>query len=129
RSFFATVAETGSHPGNLERVARGEADATPVDNVTYAFWSRYRPALAARTRVLAETPPSPAIPFVTSAATPAATVAVLREALRRIAREPRFAAVRAALLIKDIVDVPEARYRALLDYEREAIALGYPALA
>jgi hypothetical protein len=29
----------------------------------------------------------------------------------------------------DIVDVPEARYRALLDYEREAAALGYLTLA
>jgi len=129
RPFFASVTATGSHPGNLERVARGEADATPVDNVTYAFWRRHRPALAARTRVLAPTPPSPAIPFVTSVATPPATVALLRDSLRRIAREPRFAAVRAGLLIKDIVEVPDARYRALLDYEREAIALGYPALA
>ena len=129
RPLFAQVAETGSHPGNLERVARGEADATSVDNVTYAFWRRYRPTLAARTRVLAPTPPSPAIPFVTSVATPPAAVALLRRSLQRLAREPRFAAVRAGLLIKDIVEVPDARYRALLDYEREAITRGYPELA
>ena len=62
-------------------------------------------------------------------ATPPATVTVLRAALQQIAREPRFARVRGDLLIKDIVPVPEARYRALLDYEAEAAALGYPALA
>ncbi len=129
RPFFAQVTETGSHPGNLERVARGEADATCVDNVTYAFWAHHRPEMAVRTRVLAPTPPSPAIPFVTSVATPPATVTLLRDTLRRIAREPRYAAVRADLLIKDIVDVPDARYRALLDYERDAAKLGYPALA
>jgi ABC-type phosphate/phosphonate transport system substrate-binding protein len=37
RAFFSRVIETGSHPGNLDRIARGEADATAVDNVTYAF--------------------------------------------------------------------------------------------
>jgi ABC-type phosphate/phosphonate transport system substrate-binding protein len=129
KPFFAAVTETGSHPGNLDRIARDEADATVVDNVTYAFWQRHRPAAAAHTRILAQTPPSPAIPFVTSVATPPATVTVLRAALQQIARDPRFAAVRADLLITDIVDVPEARYRALLDYEAEAAALGYPVLA
>ena len=72
-----------------------EADATAVDCVTYAFWSRYRPEAAARTRVLAQTPPSPAIPFVTSATTPPEIVARLREALRRVVHEPCFAASRA----------------------------------
>ncbi|MBI3517643.1 MAG: PhnD/SsuA/transferrin family substrate-binding protein [Proteobacteria bacterium] len=129
QKFFASCTATGSHPGNLDRIARGEADATAVDNVTYAFWARYRPETAARTRILAQTPPSPAIPFVTSVATPPATVAILRDALRRLAREPRFATVRGDLLIKDIVEVPEARYQALLDYERESAALGYPQLA
>ncbi len=129
RSIFAQVIETGSQPGNLDRIARGEADATAVDCVTYAFWCRHRPAAAARTRILARTPPSPAIPFVTAAATPPAAVEILRQALRRVAREPRFATVRAGLLIKDIVDVPAERYRALLDYESEAARLGYATLA
>jgi hypothetical protein len=33
------------------------------------------------------------------------------------------------LLVTDIIDVPAAAYRGLLDYEREAAELGYPALA
>ncbi len=129
RPFFGQVIETGSHPSNLDRIARAEADATVVDNVTYAFWARHRPDAAARTRILAPTPPSPAIPFVTSIATPPATVALLREALARLAREPCFTAARAGLMITDIVEVPDARYAALLDYERDAAALGYPELA
>jgi ABC-type phosphate/phosphonate transport system substrate-binding protein len=129
RSFFAQVIETGSQPGNLDRIARGEGDVTAVDCVTYAFWSRYRPEAASRPRILARTPPSPAIPFVTAATTPAATVAILRDALRRVAHEERFAAARAGLLIKDIVDVPAERYTALLDYEVEAARLGYAELA
>jgi ABC-type phosphate/phosphonate transport system substrate-binding protein len=127
--FFAKVIETGSHPGNLDRIALGEADATAVDNVTFAFWCRYRPEAARHVRVLARTPASPAIPFVTSVATPPATVAILRDALTRFAREPHTAAARAGLTITDIVDVPAAAYRRLLEYEREAAELGYPELA
>jgi hypothetical protein len=41
--FFGSIVETHSHPGNIERVARGEIDATCVDCVTYAFFARHRP--------------------------------------------------------------------------------------
>jgi ABC-type phosphate/phosphonate transport system substrate-binding protein len=127
--FFAKVIETGSHPGNLDRIARGEADGTAVDNVTYAFWCHYRPGAAREVRVLAPTPPSPAIPFVTSVATPPATVQILRTVLRILVHDARYQAVRAGLLLSDIVDLPDTAYRRLLDYEREAGELGYPALA
>ncbi len=129
RRVFSRVVETGSQPGNLDRIARGEADVTAVDCVTFAFWCRYRQEAAEHVRVLTQTPPSPAIPFVTSAATLPATAALLRDALRRVAREPRFAAVRAGLLIADIVDLPAAAYHRLLDYQREAAELNYPVLA
>jgi hypothetical protein len=66
---------------------------------------------------------------VTSAATPAATVEVLRAALRELAHKPCYAKVRRGLLVTDIIDVPAAAYRGLLDYEREAAERGYPALA
>ncbi len=129
RPFFSKVVETGSYPGNLDRISRGEADATAVDNVTYAFWCHYRPEAARQVRVLARTPASPAIPFVTSAATPTATVAILRDALTRLGCEPHTATARAGLCITGIVDVPAAAYRRLLEYEHEAAELGYPELA
>jgi len=88
-----------------------------------------RPEAARQVRVLARTPPSPAIPFVTSTATPAATAEVLRAALREFAHNPRYAKARRGLMVTDIVDVPAAAYRGLLDYQREAAELGYPALA
>lgn len=127
--LFVRVIETGSQPGNLDRIARGEADATAVDCVTYAFWCRYRPEAARHVRVLARTPPSPAIPFVTSVATSAPIVEILGAALHAIATEARYAAMRYDLLLDDIRDVPAAAYRGLLDYEREAAELGYPELA
>ncbi len=127
--FFGSIIETHSQPGNIERVAKGEVEATCVDCVTYAFYGRHRPALAARTRVLAATPPSPAIPFVTAAATPEATVALLQAALFRVARAPEWAAVRAGLLLADILPPDPAAYAVQLAHTREAAELGYPVLA
>lgn len=127
-AFFGRVIETGGHPASLDRLLRGEGDAASIDCVTYAFWSHYRPEAAARVRIVGKTPPSPAIPFVTSIATPPGTVNILKTALRRLMREPRYEAVRRGLLLTDTVDLPDAAYRDLLDYERAAAALGYPAL-
>jgi ABC-type phosphate/phosphonate transport system substrate-binding protein len=125
--FFGGIIETGGHPASLERMLRGEGDVASIDCMTYAFWRHYRPEAAARVRIIGRTPPSPAIPFVTSVATSPATVAILRAALQTLAREARY--VRDGLMLADIVDVPDTEYRGLLDYEREASELGYPALA
>ena len=128
RPFFAEVIETGGHPASLDRLLRGEGDVASIDCVTFAFWRHYRPEAAARLRIIGETPPSPAIPFVTSIATPPETVQVLRAALCTLVREGQYAAVRSGLMLTDIVDLPDAAYRGLLDYEREAAAFGYPAI-
>jgi ABC-type phosphate/phosphonate transport system substrate-binding protein len=129
RPFFSTVIETGGHPASLDRLLRGEGDVASIDSVTYAFWRHYRPEAAARVRIIGETPSSPAIPFVTSVATPPEIVEILRTALRVLVHDTRYDAVRRGLLLTDIVDLPNAAYRGLLDYEREARQFGYPELA
>lgn len=128
RPFFSAVIETGGHPASLDRLLRGEGDVASIDCVTFAFWKLHRYAAAARVRVIAETPVSPTIPFVTSAATAPAVVAVLRAALQALGTATRYASTRAGLLIKGIVEVPGTAYASLLDYETEAAALGYPRL-
>jgi ABC-type phosphate/phosphonate transport system substrate-binding protein len=130
KRFFGTIVETHSQPGNIERVARGEADATCVDCVTYAFFTRHRRALAEATRVLAVTPVSPSIPYVTSRHAPAAVQEVVRAALLHVARAERWADVRAGLLLRDIVPIQDTLpYANLLRYESDARALGYAELA
>jgi ABC-type phosphate/phosphonate transport system substrate-binding protein len=126
--FFGSIAETHSQPMNLERVARGEADATCVDCVTYAFFARHRPALAEQLRILAATPPTPAIPYVTAVATDPVMKAALAQALRRVATEPEWAPVRAAMLLLDVVPPDEVDYQIPCRYADEAAALGYPRL-
>jgi hypothetical protein len=68
-------------------------------------------------RVVGETPSSPSIPFVTSIATPSSIVPILRNALHRVATDPRYAAARAGLMISGVEDVPDGAYRGLLDYD------------
>jgi ABC-type phosphate/phosphonate transport system substrate-binding protein len=128
KSFFRAVIETGGHPASLDRLLRGEGDVASIDCVTYAFWCHHRPEAAARVRVIGDTPPSPSIPFVTSVATPPAIVDILRDALRCVATEPRYAAARTGLMISSIENVPDDAYSGLIDYETEAAALGYPQL-
>jgi ABC-type phosphate/phosphonate transport system substrate-binding protein len=127
-NFFGSIVETHSQPNNLERVARGEADATCVDCVTHGFFTRHRPALAAQLRVLAATNRTPAIPFVTSAATDAATRSALAQALRRVATAPEWTRVRAGLMLLDILPPETADYQVPCRYAAEATALGYPTL-
>jgi ABC-type phosphate/phosphonate transport system substrate-binding protein len=127
--LFSAVIETGGHPASLDRLLRGDGDVASIDCVTYAFWRHYRPDAAARVRIIGETPRSPAIPFVTSIATPPAVVQILRTALRVLMHDARYENVRSALLLSDVVDLPDTAYRGLLDYEREARELGYAVVA
>jgi len=127
--LFSAVIETGGHPASLDRLLRGDGDVASIDCVTYAFWRHYRPDAAARVRIIGETPRSPAIPFVTSIATPPAVVQILRTALRVLMHDSRYENVRSGLLLTDVVDLPDTAYRGLLDYEREARELGYAVVA
>lgn len=129
RPFFRAVVETGTHPASMAQVAAGEADAASVDCLTFAFFRDHRPAAVARLRVLAETPDSPAIPFVTSRATPHGHVAALRRALLRLAADPARKGVLGALRIRSIALADPTAYHRILDYERDAVRLGYPELA
>ncbi|MGA8758151.1 MAG: PhnD/SsuA/transferrin family substrate-binding protein [Stellaceae bacterium] len=128
KPFFGAVIETGGHPASLNRLLGGDGDVASIDCVTYAFWRHYRPEAVARLRVVGETPPSPSIPFVTSIATPREIVEILRDALRCVTTDLRYTAARAGLTISGIEDVPDDAYRGLLDYEKQAAALGYPEL-
>ena len=127
--FFGSIADgSPAQSGNLVKVAEKQIDATCVDNMTFSFFAQSRPQTARSLRILAVTPPSPSIPFVTSRATDAETTAALRGALRSVGTAPEWEEVRAAMLLKDIVDIDDGAYDTLLDYEREAAERGYPEL-
>ncbi|MGA3037814.1 MAG: PhnD/SsuA/transferrin family substrate-binding protein [Vulcanimicrobiaceae bacterium] len=126
--FFGDRIVSGSHSVSIELVAAGEAHAAAVDCVTYALLRRYRPSRLANIRVIAETPPSPAPPFATSARLDGGLVRVLREALAHTIHDPANREICEPLLLGAVEIADESTYAIVLDYERESEALGYPVL-
>jgi ABC-type phosphate/phosphonate transport system substrate-binding protein len=129
KPFFRSVVETGGHADSMARVASGELDAASIDCLTYVFFKDHRPKVVESLRVLAETPESAAIPFITSIATPADEAARLQAALIRLAADPTRRPVLAGLRLRGVSTPDAAAYARLLDYERQAADLGYPELA
>ena len=129
KPMFRRVIISGGHPASMALVRDGEADATSIDNLTYTFFADHRPEAVHGLRVLAETVPSPAIPFVTSSATDPGTVAALRRGLQEVTDDPRHADACRALRLRSIAMPEGSDYTLLLRYEAEAAALGYRDLA
>jgi ABC-type phosphate/phosphonate transport system substrate-binding protein len=126
--FFGAVVETRSHTESIRQVQAGHLDAASVDCVTYGFFKELCPEKVSAIRVLAETPESPAIPFVTSIATRSDQIEKLRSALFRVASDPVYHPVLGGLHIKTITAVDPAEYRRVMAYEREAAERGYAEL-
>jgi ABC-type phosphate/phosphonate transport system substrate-binding protein len=88
--FFRGVRVSGSHVRSAEMVRAGEADTAAIDCVTYALLAQYRPQALTGLRILAETDPAPAPPYVTRLDLPADKVARMRTALISVlCRRPR----------------------------------------
>lgn len=127
-AFFGEVAVTGSHEMTARFIADGLADVGAIDAVSYAHLRRYNPLLAAKLRVLATTPSSPNLPFVTSIATSPADLSALRRALSDVVSDVRLAEICRTLLLEGF-DVADAdAYAPVADLHAAAAGLGYPIL-
>lgn len=114
--FFGEVVVTGAHRASLAAVASGRADAACVDCVSFGLLRRHAPAAVAGLRVLAETEPVPALPFITRADAPAAERAALRAALDQPAE---------ALCLTGVAVLPAGAYDVLRGLAAAAERLGY----
>jgi ABC-type phosphate/phosphonate transport system substrate-binding protein len=126
RFFAGAPLATGSHAASAAAVAAGAADLCAVDCVTWALTSRHEPNVAAALRSVGFTAAAPGLPWVTG---PGGPVAAIREAAAAVLALPGLAAARDALLLDGIEFLDVAAYDTVLDLERRAVALGYPALA
>ncbi|HEY7688281.1 MAG TPA: PhnD/SsuA/transferrin family substrate-binding protein [Dongiaceae bacterium] len=88
--FFGAVRVSGSHVRSAELVRAGEADVASIDCVTHTLLARHRPQALSGLRVLRQTEPVPAPPYVTSQALPSDTIRRMRAALiAELSRRPR----------------------------------------
>src|SRR5258708_35040960 len=95
---------------------------------TLALFQNNNPSVMPPLGINAETPPSPAIPFVTSRKTAPDHIAALRRSLVRVASDPLRRETLAKLRIRDVGPADAAAYPRILDYQRDAVRLGYPEL-
>ena len=103
----ATTVLTGGH-ASAHAVAEARADIAALDAVTWAMLQRWD-EIASTLRVLATTPPTPALPFVTAKGN---DVAAIRDALGN-AVDGLSATDRDALGIAGLTDISAAAYMAL----------------
>jgi ABC-type phosphate/phosphonate transport system substrate-binding protein len=101
---------TGAHRLSAQAVADGRADFASIDAQTYALMLRHDPALTDRLRIVARTPHSPAITFITAGQTdhdtdPGPYRAALQDALTALP-----ASTRDILMLHAIVPLPTTAY-------------------
>jgi ABC-type phosphate/phosphonate transport system substrate-binding protein len=106
-AFFGQVVLTGAHSVSLVAVAEGRADLAAIDCVSYGL---LRPE---GVRIVGRTPPSPALPFVTSRTWPQATRDALREALFALPPQP-------GLHLGGVTLLPEGAYARVGDIARQS---------
>jgi ABC-type phosphate/phosphonate transport system substrate-binding protein len=129
RAFFADVIVTGSHQASLAAIGAGEADIAALDCVSFALLAEGRPDLTDRVDIVAQSPLSPALPFVMSAGLATARLGEVCGALQATLADPTLAVARQALGIVGLQLLSDADYERVAEFEREATEAGYPTLA
>ena len=126
--FFREIKISGSHRESLKMVAVGEADIAAIDCVSFAHFCRFDPDHVASIRIVAETGLTPSLPLITSLRTSIETLQVIREALMAVGAvgpRPEFL---DQLMIAGFDVLPTHAYDAVLGFEAQAVAAGYPLL-
>jgi len=111
---------TGGHRDSLRAVAARRADVAAIDAICWALAARHEADAVAAVRVIGWSPPAPGLPMITALATPAPTLAALRQALREAITEPSLKPAREALFLERFAELPEADYDRILDLKRQA---------
>ena len=126
--YFDTVVISGSHRASAHMVVDEVADVAAIDCVTYAHLARNEPLLVAGLRVLAWTPPSRSLPYVTALGTDNRTVEALRAALHSLFFDPALRAARDAVFLAGVDVAPDQGMAMTVDLARRSVELQYPHL-
>ena len=127
--FFSSVSESGGHLASLQAVAEGRADVTSVDAVCWSLARQELPDLAAKLRSIGRTASVPGLPLVSSLSFSDAEAETIAMSVRTVFEDAAFAEDRFRLLISGFSSISDMDYAPILEMERRATELGYPALA
>ena len=102
---FASHTETGGHAFSAQYVADGRADIAGIDAVTWSLMQANDP-VAQTLKVIARTPPTPGLPYITALKNDSAGLArAVRLAIENLPPNDR-----AALHLHGFVDIPDDAY-------------------
>lgn len=105
---FGPLLRTGAHRASALAVVQGKADFAAIDAVSWALMQDHDP-FTADLRVVAETDPTPGLPFITAATNAPDTIYLaIQDAISDLAPETR-----ACLHLAGIVRIPADDYLAL----------------
>lgn len=127
--FFSSAMETGGHSASVLAVRTGRADLASIDCVTYAELGRYTPQATEGLDIVGTTPTYPGLPLITSNATSAADIAILRTAIRDLLASEEAGPTLQALAIVGFETPDPAIYQRCVEMCHFAKALGYSTLA
>ena len=129
RPFFGHVRVTHGHVASIMAVQDGMADLAAIDCVTLALLRKHRPAALEGLRIMAWSPASPGLPYVTGLQQPDEIRARLLRGLRLASVDARLAPVRSQLLIEGVSALNLAAYAVIPGMRRRAEALGLDELS
>lgn len=106
---LSDVVQTGAHVLSARAVATGRADLAGIDALTWALLVAHMPDLTDQLAIVARTPPTPALPFITALGRDADAIrAALAEAIDTASPEDR-----ATLHLRGLCRIAPAAYLAL----------------
>lgn len=121
--FFETLSVTGGHRNSLAAIKQGRGDLAAIDSVTFDYLARDASEEVAGLKVIGRTAAGPCLPYITRLGADAERI---RRAMNQALRDlPEVAEV---LAIREVLPATEADYQVLLDYQREALDLGFDLL-
>jgi ABC-type phosphate/phosphonate transport system substrate-binding protein len=123
--FFGQVIHSGGHALSLAMLGSRMADVACIDCVTWGLLAMHRPEAIRGLRVLAETEPAPAPPYVTSVRYGRVFARKLQRALMRAINRPELGDVRKELGLQGVDIVDNAEYERVTRFEESAVAHGY----
>ncbi len=110
----------------LDAVREGEIDIGPLDGYWHALIAKHAPHLVEGIRVLDHTERAPIPSFVAGRALDDDAVSRLKLAFGAAAAQPWFGAFGDELLISGFEPVAQSDFDVTLEWDRQAIAAGYP---
>jgi ABC-type phosphate/phosphonate transport system substrate-binding protein len=114
---------------SLAAVSAGAADIAAIDCVSLALLRQGRPELTDNIEAIADSPSTPALPFIISVDLAKTHLDAVRAALFATLEDPALAEARRTIGLIGAEILGDADYERVAQLERDAIAAGYPTLA